>query len=84
MEPVARGWESKSVEAQQAEAVEASSFSRKKISPEQAAMIRKKEYLELSRRRVLQPLKSTFNPQRRNQLEAALAELDQKLRQLGV
>ena len=80
---VARGWESKSVEAQQAEASEKSAKSRPKLSPEAAALLRTRENLRLSRQRVLQQLEATQNSRHRKLLEDELADLDQKLSRLS-
>jgi len=80
---MARGWESKSVEAQQAEAEDKSTTGHKKLSPEQAALARKKEGLRLARQRVLQQLEKIQDPRHRKQLENALAELDGKLSHRG-
>jgi hypothetical protein len=76
---MARGWESKSVEAQQAEAQDRSTNSHERLSPEQAAVARKKESLRLARQRVLEQLEKIQDPRHRKQLENALAELDGKL-----
>jgi hypothetical protein len=76
---MARGWESKSVEAQQADANETPSEPRVRLSPEQAARQREKEGLRLSRQRIVQQLAASQNPRHRIILEEALAELDQKL-----
>ena len=78
---VARGWESKSVEAQQAEATDKSANTRPKMSPEEAARWREKENLRLSRQRVLQELAASQNPRHRKLLEESLADLDQKLKE---
>ena len=78
---MARGWESKSVEAQQAEAGEKSTENRTKLTPEAAARQRERENLRLSRQRVLQQLDAAQNPLLRKSLEAALSELDVKLNQ---
>jgi hypothetical protein len=78
--PVARGWESKSVEAQQAEASEKSSQRRAPMSAEEAVRWREKESLRLSRQRVLQQLEATQNPRHRKLLEDTLADLEAKLR----
>lgn len=78
--PVARGWESKSVEAQQAEATEKSSKRRAPMSVEEAARWRERESLRLSRQRVLQQLEASQNPRHRKLLEDTLAGLDEKLR----
>jgi len=79
MKPVARGWESKSVEAQQAEAIDKSTQSRPPMSAEEAARWREKESLRLSRQTVLQQLETTQNPRHRKLLEDSLADLDEKL-----
>jgi hypothetical protein len=79
---MARGWESKSVEAQQAEASERQTRPRpKKMSPEEADRWREKEGLRLSRQRILQQLESIENPRHRKVLEDALADLNLKLNQ---
>ena len=77
---VARGWESKSVEAQQAEAGEKSAKPRKLMSPGEAARWREMESLRLSRQAVLQQLESSQNPRHRKLLENSLAALDEKLK----
>jgi hypothetical protein len=76
---MARGWESKSIEAQQAEASEKSSEPRRKLSPEEASRQREREGLRLSRQRILQELGATQHAHRRKGLEEALRELDKKL-----
>ena len=76
---MARGWESKSVEAQQSEAAQETDRSRARLSREQAATVREKGNLELSRKRVLQQLEKCTNSHLRQTLEQALAELDRKL-----
>ncbi|HEY3974473.1 MAG TPA: hypothetical protein VGM18_15830 [Candidatus Sulfotelmatobacter sp.] len=77
---VARGWESKSVEAQQEEASEKPSPSRGRMSAEEAAQWREKEILRLARQRVLQQLETTENSRHRKLLEDSLIELDGKLK----
>ena len=81
---MARGWESKSVEAQQAEAGEKTTKSRTKLTPEAAVRQRERENLRLSRLRVLQQLDAAQNPLLRRSLEAALAELDEKIKQFAM
>jgi hypothetical protein len=78
---MARGWESKSVEAQQAEASEKTPTSRARLSPVEAANRRRREVLLLSRQRITQQLATVQNPHHRRMLQDALAELDQKLSQ---
>jgi hypothetical protein len=79
---MARGWESKSVEAQQSEAEEESSTSRPKMSPEEAALFRKTEGLRLARHRVLQQIETTTNPRHQKLLQETLSELDDQLSRL--
>jgi hypothetical protein len=81
---MARGWESKSVEAQQAEASDRSAKPRPTMNPEEAVRWREKESLRLSRQRVLQQMEASQNPRHRKLLEDALADLDEKLRMFQV
>ena len=76
---MARGWESKSVESQQADASEKSARPRPPMSAEEAACFREKESLRLSRQRVLQQLEASTNPRHRKMLQDSLADLDEKL-----
>ncbi len=78
---MSRGWESKSVEEQQAEATRPKDSSKARLTPEQAARKREKDSLLLSRKGVLQQIQSTRNLRHRDMLEAALADLDAKLAQ---
>lgn len=80
---MARGWESKSVEAQQDEASQKSSPSRRKMSSEEAARWREVENLRLSRRNVARQLEISQNPRHRQLLEQSLQELDGKLRKIA-
>jgi hypothetical protein len=73
---MARGWESKSIEAQQAEASEKSSEPRLKLSREEASRQREIVGLRLTRQRVLQELGASQHAQRRKVLEVALRDLD--------
>jgi hypothetical protein len=79
---MARGWESKSIEAQQAEASEGTHKSRTLLSPEQQAILRQAEGLELSRKSILRQLESASNARHRRMLEDALAELDRRLTEM--
>ena len=76
---MARGWESKSVEAQQAEASDTTSQPRLKLTPEAAGRRRAQESLRLSRQNVLQQLQKSQNPRHRELLENTLADLEQRL-----
>ena len=77
---MARGWESKSVEAQQAEASDKSAKPGPPMSAEEAARWREKESLRLARQVVLQQLETSTNPRHRKMLQDSLADLDQKLK----
>jgi hypothetical protein len=79
---MARGWESKSVEAQQADASEKSAKPRAKMSAEEAAAFRERESLRLARERVLQQIEASTNPRHRKLMEDALAELDARIGRL--
>jgi len=79
---MARGWESKSVEAQQAEAADDKNEPKQRLTAEQAARVRQLEGVQLSRKRVLQQLETTRDPRRREMLTAALAELDKQIHYL--
>jgi hypothetical protein len=76
---VARGWESKSVEQQQEEATTSAEQRRTQLTPEPIADQKRRQGLELSRQHILQQLKVASNPQHRNMLEAALADLEAQL-----
>lgn len=77
---MARGWESKSVEQQQAES-RLPKQKGKQLTAEQLVNQRRKRGLELSRRRVAEELEHASNPRHRAMLEAALADLSQQLQQ---
>lgn len=79
---MARGFESKSVEEQQAEAKRESNPGQQ-LTPEQAAQRRKRDGLILSRKNVKQRLESAANPAHREMLEGALADLDRQIAELG-
>lgn len=77
---MSRGWESKNVEEQQAQA------SAPKPNPEQeqavaAERTRLRQALELQRERILS--ERTSSPHRRSALTYALADIEEKLAELG-
>jgi hypothetical protein len=78
---MARGWESKSVEEQQAAATTPQA-PKQPMTPEQKALRHQIESLQLSRKRILQHLKSAHNPRHLQVLENALAHLDSRLARL--
>jgi CHASE3 domain sensor protein len=78
---MARGWESKSVESQ-IESADRRLDRGESLTPEQRELRRKRDSLELSRRRVLQEIETTRSPARRTSLEQALAFLDEEIKKL--
>lgn len=76
---MARGWESKSVEEQQAAMSEQRKTARAPMSPDEQQRNRKREGLLLSRQRLSQQLQAACNPRRRQMLEQSIAELDRQL-----
>jgi hypothetical protein len=79
---VARGWESKSVEEQQAEAVATPSPAKPPLTPAQIGIQRQRQGLMLSRQHVLQQLEAAQNLRHREILHRALTELDTQLARL--
>lgn len=80
MNIMSRGWESKSVEEQQSQA-SAPPPDPAKASAETAERKRQRQALELQRERVLS--ERTSSPHRRSALELALADIEEKLSELG-
>ena len=80
---MARGWESKSVEQQQAEMAERREAPAPLPSPERQKQDRQREGLLLSRTHLLRQLETSPHPSRRHSLEQALAEIDRQLACFG-
>jgi hypothetical protein len=81
---MARGFESKSVQEQWQDAEAAQDQrKKKKKSKEQVEKDKKREGLELSRRRILHELEAAKSEARCQQLRAALAHLDGELAKLA-
>ena len=78
---MARGWESKSVEAQQEEAARQPA-ARPPLTAEQRAAAERRRTLELSRARAVDDLRRATAPQHRQMLEQALQAIDQQLTEL--
>jgi DNA-binding helix-hairpin-helix protein with protein kinase domain len=80
---MARGWESKSVEDQVAEKAEASSnaINHREAKAALADRQRQRQALELQRERILD--ERTSSPLRRAALEAALADIEGRLKDLS-
>ena len=79
---MARGWESKSVESQQHETLGTRDRRNDGPSAEERERIRKRESLELQRRRVVHDLESSHSAVHRTALENALRFLDDELSKL--
>jgi hypothetical protein len=81
---MARGWESKSVEAQIDMAEDRSAVARAKVlSEESLELLRKKEIIQMSRTRVVRDLENAQNPRYKVVLHKALADLDAQLSTLA-
>ena len=74
---MARGWESKAVEAQQEDAMRAARGSAR--SPEVLALRERRRALELARTRAQNDLARASAPAHRQMLEAAIAALDAQI-----
>ena len=81
---MARGWESKAIEAQieTSEREPVNAF-RGGLSPEQVELHRRQDGLRLSRSRVLQDLEKARRPRHRAMLEEALRHLERELEELA-
>ena len=79
---MARGWESKSVESQQAD-TGAALPQRPRLSPEARARVERREALQLSLARVRDALEHASQPAHRAMLERAAADLDAEISALS-
>jgi hypothetical protein len=80
---MARGFESKSVEQQQAEMLERRSANhRPHPSPEERDLDRRRQGLLLSRSHLSSQLEKSVNPRHRQMLTDSIAELDRQLASL--
>jgi hypothetical protein len=80
---VARGWESKSVEEQQAQHAEPQGTSGRKMTPNELAKQHLRDGLVLSRKRIAHQLEGAESPRRRAMLESALSHLDAEIARIG-
>jgi hypothetical protein len=78
---MARGWESKSVEAQQEDASR-DRVRTPQLTPEEQAIAGRRATLELARARVIADLERATSPHHRRMLEQAVATIDEQLAQL--
>ena len=81
---MARGWESKDVEAQvESKEVNKASSGRDPKSDQQQRREQDIKQLQLSRTRIANDLNTATHPNHRKSLEAALAHLDKKIADLS-
>jgi hypothetical protein len=82
---MARGWESKDVEAQVVDSAEPKKFSsgHSERTPTQQLREQSIKDLQLSKTRITNDLAGATNPNHRKSLEAALAHLDKKISELS-
>ncbi len=82
---MARGWESKDVEAQVVESSEPQKAPSGRVEKSPAQQLREQSVkdLQLSRTRITNDLANATNPNHRKSLEAALAHLDKKISDLS-
>jgi len=81
---MARGWESKDVEAQvAANETPGGHYGTKTKTAEQVRRELECKDLKLSRVRIVHDLESATNPNHRKSLEAALAHLDKKISEIS-
>jgi len=79
---VARGWESKSVEQQQDDALSTREL-KPRLTPEQRKIESHKEGLKLSRSRIMEQIQSAGNPRYQQMLQQTLAAIDEQIAKLG-
>jgi hypothetical protein len=81
---MARGWESKGVDEQQAEKLAAGSQSQKtQLNAEQMTLTRRMEGLRLQKQNVLKQLEIVKDVRHRAMLEATLADLNGRLEEFN-
>ncbi|HEX7484785.1 MAG TPA: hypothetical protein VF332_01430 [Vicinamibacterales bacterium] len=77
---MARGWESKSVEAQQEEAARTKNEHARQMTPEESDQRQRRQTIELARRKAMGDLRRATTSAHRAMLERAIADLDEQLR----
>jgi hypothetical protein len=76
---MARGWESKSIEEQQSAFRAEGKHARPALTVEQAEQKRRRDGLELSRKRVLAQRAAAVQPKLQKMLDETLLELDRRI-----
>jgi hypothetical protein len=79
---MARGWESKNIEAQQAEREAASTAPARALTPEEIAAAARRRMLEVARARAVADRAAARSPAHRAMLDAAIKALDEQLNEL--
>jgi len=79
---MARGWESKSVEAQQEESGRSEPSEKPRLTQEEANSVRALSDLRLSLKRVMEQLAVSQNPSHRRMLQLARNDLEERIKQL--
>ena len=80
---MARGWESKAVEDQQREAQTTGTAPKGAVDPAEPARRAERATLQLARTRALADLQHACAPAHRAMLEAAIRDLDAKIRTIS-
>jgi hypothetical protein len=81
---MARGWESKAVEELRDVAASAPAGNKQPVrTAEEQERVRKRDALQLARKRVLGDLSAARHPRHRELLERTLTDLDDQIRALG-
>ncbi|MCC7237595.1 MAG: hypothetical protein IT163_19970 [Bryobacterales bacterium] len=80
---MARGWESKEVESQQAQAEYNRRGRKKRLTPEELERDSQRHLVQLDISRIEREMASTTHPRRTAQLQAALEFLRDKARLIG-
>jgi membrane-bound ClpP family serine protease len=80
---MARGWESKSIEAQQEEVATRAASTKPRLTSQEATRARLIEGHRLALQNVLQRLNGVQDLRSRQMLERAKADLEQKIQELG-
>lgn len=80
---MARGWGSKEVESQQAQAEQARGVKKKKLTPEEMERLAQRHLVELDIARIEREMASTTHPRRVAQLQAAMNFLRDKAKLIG-
>lgn len=80
---MARGWESKSVEAQQEQAASSNVPGKPRLTRDEANRVREKQSIVLSLKRIVEQLARSRNAHHLHMLELAKLDLEEKLERLN-